>query len=172
MEIVQLKLFAPTPRAVNPDVADVGLVMVPEPEINVHKPVPVTGTFPARVAVVAHTDWSGPAAAIVGAVTTVIITSSVEGAQGAFDIVQRKVFAPTPRAVRPEVGDVGVVMVPEPEINVHKPVPAKGVFPARVAVVAHTVWSGPAAAVVGGGRTLTLTFIASPTQPLAVGTTL
>ena len=54
LEIVQLKLFTPTPRAVNPDVAEVGLVIVPVPEINVHKPVPGAGGLPARVAVVAH----------------------------------------------------------------------------------------------------------------------
>ena len=46
--------MAPNPRAVNPDVAEVGLVMVPAPEINVHKPVPGAGGLPARVAIVAH----------------------------------------------------------------------------------------------------------------------
>ncbi len=99
-------------------------------------------------------------------------TSSKESGQGAFEMVHRNVLGPMPRPVIPEVAEVGVVMFPAPEINVHKPVPTKGVFPARVAVVAHRVWSGPALAIVGCGRTLTLTSIARPTQPLAVGTTL
>lgn len=66
-----------------------------------------------------------------------MITSSSE-VQGALVIVHLNVLAPTPRAVRPEVGDVGVVIVPDPDIKVHNPVPTAGVFPARVAVVAHT----------------------------------
>ena len=40
-----------------------------------------------------------------------IITSSVDAVHGAFDIVQRKVFAPTPSAVTPEFRVVGVVIV-------------------------------------------------------------
>ena len=39
----------------------------------------------------------------------------------------------------PDVGEVGVVIVPAPLIKVHKPVPTTGVFPASVAVVPQTV---------------------------------
>ena len=37
--------------------------------------------------------------------------------------------------VTPEVGEVGVVIVPVPAINVHNPVPTPGAFPANVEVV-------------------------------------
>ena len=77
--------------------------------------------------------------AVVGAASLVMITSSKEGVQEPLEIVHRKVFAPTPIAVKPEVGDVGVVIVAVPEINVHIPVPVVGVFPASVAVVAQIV---------------------------------
>ena len=62
-----------------------------------------------------------------------MIISSEEEVQGAFAIVQRKVFAPMPRFVTVEVGLEGVVIVPLPLINVHVPVPIEGVFPARLA---------------------------------------
>ena len=73
--------------------------------------------------------------AVVGRAFIVIITSSVDEAQGALEIVQRNTFDPTPRPVTPEVGDEGVVIVPLPLINVHVPTPVVGVFPANVAVV-------------------------------------
>ena len=48
-------------------------------------------------------------------------------------------MAPTLKPVTPDVGDVGVVITPLPEINVHNPVPIAGVFPVNVAEVAQTV---------------------------------
>ena len=54
-------------------------------------------------------------------------------------IVHTNVFAPTLSPVTPEVGSLGVVTVELPAITVHVPVPTVGVFPARVAVVEHTV---------------------------------
>ena len=42
-------------------------------------------------------------------------------------------------AVTPVVGKVGVVIVAPPEINVHKPVPITGVFPASTVAVAQIV---------------------------------
>ena len=103
----------------------------------------------------------------------VIITSSVLGVQGALEIVHLKVFAPTPNPVSPEVGEEGVVIVPEPAINVQVPVPTAGVFPANVAVVTPQagVWSVPAAATVGGAFTVTdavFTAGAAPQALLAV----
>jgi hypothetical protein len=53
----------------------------------VQVPVPVTATFPAKVAVVAlHTFWSGPALAFSEILT---VTSEVEGVQAEPVIVQR-----------------------------------------------------------------------------------
>jgi hypothetical protein len=142
LEIVHRKVAVPgTAKPVTPDVGEPGLVIVAVPETTVHNPVPVTGVLPAKVAVVTPQAGviSEPALAKVGsAVLLVINTSSVEAVQGALEIVHLKVLAPTPRAVSPEVGEEGVVIVPAPEINVHNPVPDAGVFPAKVAVVAQT----------------------------------
>jgi hypothetical protein len=95
---------------------------------------------PVKVNVLPAQIGFGEAEAVtaVGGAVLVITTSSVEAVQGALEIVHLKVLAPMPRAVSPEVGDEGVVIVPAPEINVHNPVPDAGVFPAKVAVVAQT----------------------------------
>ena len=231
--MVQRNTFAPTANPVMPELAALGEVIVPPPEINVHKPLPTVGIFPARVAVVvAQINWSAPAAATVGFALIEITTLSELAIQGALDMVQRKVavtgmlkpvmpelgelaevivavpetkdqepvptdamfpdnvavlmlqavisapalavvglsllvmvissnvaaqgalvmvqrntFAPTPNPVIPELAALGEVIVPVPETSVHDPVPAVGVFPARVAVVAQINWSVPAAAV-------------------------
>ena len=57
-----------------PDVSDEGLVIAPAPLINVQVPVPVKAVFPARVGVVPQTVWLGPALAMVGGVTPVMVT--------------------------------------------------------------------------------------------------
>jgi len=67
-----------------------------------------------------------------------MVISSVDEVHGPFEMVQRKVLAPTLKPVTPEVGEEGVVTTPVPAITVHVPVPTAGVFPASVAVVAHT----------------------------------
>ena len=54
-------------------------------------------------------------------------------------IVQRKVFAPTPSPVTVEVGELGIVIVPDPLTNVHVPLPTVGVLPAKVAVATQTL---------------------------------
>ena len=82
-----------------------------------------------------HETFVCDATETVGVELLVMMTSSVEGVQTPLEIVHRKVFAPTPSAVSPDVGEVGVVMVPLPEISVHIPVPTVGVFAARVVEV-------------------------------------
>jgi len=138
-EMVQRNVLIPTLKPVTPEVGDVGVVTVALPAITVQAPVPTAGVFPASVAVVAHTLWSGPAAETVGTAFLVITTLSMDAAQGPFVIVHRNVLAPTPKPVIPETGEEGVVMVPAPVMSVQLPVPTSGVFPAKVAVVAHTV---------------------------------
>ena len=93
----------------------------------------------------------------------VITTSSNEAAQGAFEIVQRRVAVPAAtNPVTPDVGEVGVVIVAVPEKTVHKPVPTEGVLPAKVAVVTPQAGfiSAPAAAVVGAAETTTAAVLA------------
>ena len=61
----------------------------PAPLIIVQLPVPIAGVFAASVAVVIpqRLVWSGPAAAVVGLLLNVIVTSSVLAVQGALAIV-------------------------------------------------------------------------------------
>jgi hypothetical protein len=138
-EIVHRNVFVPGLNPVTPDVGEEGVVTVPVPEIVIQIPVPVTGVFPASVAVVVQTDWSVPAAAVVGKFSRSIIMSSVEGGHVPLEIVHRKVLVPTLKPVTPDVGEAGVVTVPVPEITDHIPVPKTGVFAARVAVEVQSV---------------------------------
>ncbi len=50
-------------------------------------------------------------------------------------MVHWNVLVPTANPVTPEVGELGVVIVPVPAIKVHNPVPTTGVLPAKVEVV-------------------------------------
>lgn len=52
------------------------------------------------------------------------------------------------------MGKVGDDGTPVPEINVQKPVPVVGVFPAKADDDEQIVWSVPALATVGIGSTL------------------
>src|SRR6202008_1156640 len=96
-------------------------------------------------------------AATVGKLSLVIIISSEVEGQTPLAIVQRKVFAPTPIAVKPDVGELIVVITPLPDIKVQVPVPTAATFPASVPVVAQMVWSVPAAATVGKLSRFTVT---------------
>ncbi len=73
-----------------------------------------------------------------GVLSRVITTSSCESVQTPFNKVHLKVFGPTPKPVTPEVGLVGVVIVPVPLTRVHVPPPVVGVLADRVAVVPQT----------------------------------
>ncbi len=133
-----INTFGPTPTPVIVVVGDVGVVIVPAPLINVHVPVPTVGLFPNMVKLELQPTCVAPAFDVVGAATPVIVTVDVEGVQGGFEIVHSKTFGPTPNPVTPDVGEVGVVIVPAPLTNVHNPVPTVGVLPANAAVVAQT----------------------------------
>ena len=155
--IVQTNVFAPTDKLVTPDVGLLGVVTVALPAMTIHAPIPTVGVLPARVAVVEQTVWSNPAAAAVGDWSLVIVTVSLDDGHVPLLIVQTNVFAPTINPVTPDVGLLGVVTVALPAITVHAPVPTVGVLPASVAVVAQTVWSNPAAAVVGDSSRMIVT---------------
>mgnify|MGYP003394699347 CR=1 FL=1 len=87
-----------------------------------------------------QTVWLDPALEIEGGAIPVMVTLEIELAQGGFEIVHLKTFAPTPGPVIVVEGDNEFVIVPDPEIKVHAPVPITGVFAAMVApAVVQTV---------------------------------
>lgn len=68
------------------------------------------------------------------------MTLEIEFAQGGFEMVHLKTFAPIPKPVIVVAGLVGLVIVPLPEIRVHDPVPMAGVLALIVApAVVQTV---------------------------------
>lgn len=142
---------------VTPEVGEVGVVTVPLPAITVHIPVPIPGTLPASVAVDAQTVWSVPAKEVLGLSSRIMVMSSIEGGQVPLVIVHLKVLMPILKPLTLEVGEPGVVTVAPPVITVQVPVPTIGLFPASVANAEQSVWSGPAADVVGAGSTVTVT---------------
>ena len=78
-------------------------------------------------------------------------------------------FAPFARAVTPEVGEAGVVIVPPPLNRVQIPAPTVAVLPAKVAVFTHIVWAGPATATVGNGFTVIVKVVPTPGQDAGAG---
>ena len=55
-----------------------------------------------------------------------IVTVEIDGAQGAFEIVQANTLFPKPKPVILVVGDNEFVIVPIPETKVQAPVPTTG----------------------------------------------
>ena len=106
---------------------------------------------------------------VVGGLAFVKITSSNEAVHGALEMVHLSVtLCPAAKPVTVEVGEESVVtMAPlAAPCILHAPVPFVGVLPASVKVpLLQFVWSGPAAAVVGGAATTTVA-LAEAVQPL------
>jgi len=64
-------------------------------------------------------------------------------------------------------GEFGDTMTPDPEINVHVPVPTAGVFPAITVAVAQITWLGPALDGVGfASRCIDIVDVVDPQAPL------
>ena len=99
-------------------------LIVPGPLTCDHMPVPTLGELPAKAVISPHTDWSGPAAEVVGLAVYVTVTSSVE-LQLPLAIVQRKVYAPCAETVAVDVAELALlkVVVPGPPTCDHVPVP-------------------------------------------------
>jgi hypothetical protein len=145
-EIVHVRMYVPAPPA-GVKVAT-GLVVVVNcandvlgPEVIVHAPVPTVGELAANVtAPPTQILCVLPANEVDGFRLNVIVTSEVEGVQGALLIVQRKTYV-VPAV--PLNGDVGLAAFakdpPVPLTIVHAPVPTVGVLAARVTDVSPHV---------------------------------
>jgi hypothetical protein len=125
-----------------------------------HTPVPTAGAFAERVVtVVLHRFLSVPAAAVVGFLSTVMSTVSVEDTQVPLDTVHFKVAVlPGTSAVMAEVAEFCAAMVAVPEITDQVPVPVTtGVAVIAVLVTLHNILSVPALAVSGRLNTVITT---------------
>jgi hypothetical protein len=141
---------APTVKPVTPEVALLGVVATPVPDVVVHAPVPGDGLLPAKVAVVVlHMVCAVPAFEVTGDET--VIVTVLFALHAPFVTVHWKVeAAPTVNPVTPEEALLAVVATPVPDTVVHAPVPGAGLLPAKVAVVAlHIVCAVPAFEVTG-----------------------
>ena len=115
-------------------------VIVPAPETNVHDPVPTRGLLAAIVAEEeTHTVCVGPALATVGGSLIVMVMFEVEDAHGEFEIDQVNTLVPA--GVKPVtlvIGELGVVIVPGPEIFTQRPEPTATVLAAITAIGVET----------------------------------
>ena len=128
LEIVHTKVFVPVIKLVTAEVLSVGVVTLDPPAITVHKPVPTVGAFAFKVNMEAHKFCEDPAFEVVGTSSTISAMVELDAVQGRFEIVHAKILTPKPNPVIVVFGEVGFVIVPEPPIKVHKPVPTVGVF--------------------------------------------
>ena len=78
-----------------------------------------------------------------------MVTLSNDAAHTPFEIVQRNTLFPTESPDTPEVGEVELSKIADPEIMVQIPFPMDGEFAERVVTVEQIVWSFPAFAAVG-----------------------
>ena len=139
--IVHLNVtLLPAVRPVTVLVADEGVVTVAPlaAPIMLQAPVPVTGTFPAKVKLpLLHCSWSAPAVEVVGSALFVNTTSS-KLEHEPFDIVHLRVtLDPAFSDVTVVVGELILVItapLAAPWI-VQVPVPVTAVFPAKVKVL-------------------------------------
>src|ERR1035437_4007677 len=163
LEIVQCRVeVAPMVKPVTPELNAAGVVTTAVPAVTVHKPVPLTGLLPARVATVTlQRFWSTPALETVGVAATVMLTVLIEGAQVPLEMVHCRVeVAPMVKPVTPELNAAGVVTTAVPAVTVHNPVPLTGLLPARVATVTlQRFWSTPALETVGVAASLMVTLL-------------
>lgn len=158
LEIVHAKTFTPKPILVMLVVSKLIFAIVPLPETTDHEPVPIAALLAAITAfgLLIQSVWFGPAFAVVGKGSTVIVRFETDGGQAALVIVHAKTLLPKPRPVMVVVGEVADVIAPVPETNVQLPVPTAGVFPFSVVegLLIQMVWLVPASAVVGTWSTV------------------
>ena len=127
----------------------------PTPVTTDQVPVPVVGLFPANAVLVTlqSVSWSGPALAVVGLATLVIVTSSKVGGHPLLNCQRNTALVPAGTPVTVVVADEVLVTVTPgaPDIIIHVPVTEGGFTAAIVKTeLSHWVMSDPASAAGGG----------------------
>ncbi len=123
----------PMLNPLTPVVDSVAVVTVAVPLTTLHTPVPTTGVFPFRVAVLRLQNcWSISALAVVGSSDTLITTSSVVAVHVPLLIVHcNVVLVPGVKPLMAEVSELGDAMVAVPLTTLHVPIPT----PAELALM-------------------------------------
>jgi hypothetical protein len=125
-------------------------------ELVVQSPVPEVGLFPISVAVFKQVVWLIPAKEGVGGDSLVMVTVLSLGGQVPLLIVHLNTLAPMARFDTLLLLEVGLFTIPAPLNKLHAPVPTVGIFPFKLAVVAHIDWSTPAFEAVGVSKRVTV----------------
>ncbi len=137
MVIVHLKILLPKPKALTAEVADMGFVILPRPDIKVQFPCPTTGVFAERFPELEQIICFGPAIAVLGLASTVMETSEKDDAQDEFSTVHLNNEVPAVIPVIRELGELGETMTPLPEMSDQVPSAATGVLAAIVVNVSQ-----------------------------------
>ena len=101
-EVVHTNELVPVDKPVTCEVLRVGEDTDDPPEITVHDPVPIEGTFEFKVADEAQIVKSVPALEAVGLESTNTETVLVDDGQTPFDTVHSKILFPVTKPVTPE----------------------------------------------------------------------
>ena len=123
---VQIKVFRPSPKPLTELLVLLAFTRRPDPALSDHKPDPTVGAWAASVATSLQTLKSVPAIAGPGSASLKMTTSSDNGGQVPLLTVHRKMFSPKDKLLSPDVGFEGSVIVDDPLITVHEPVPIGG----------------------------------------------
>ena len=157
LNVLQTNEFVPVVKPVTCELFMVGEVTDDPPDITVHEPVPMDGTFEFKVAVDAQIVKSVPALETVGLESTKTETVLVEAGHTPFATDHSKILFPVAKLVTPEELNVSVVTEEPPEITDQVPVPIRGTLALNVVLGEHNTWFIPAIETVGNESTKIIT---------------
>ena len=133
--IVQRNTFDPIDSPVTLVFASEILAKFPDPEMMLH--VPPVAAVAAKVVELLQMFWSLPAFGVIGFASTLMLTSSKDGAQTPLEIVHLNTLVPVDNPETEEFPRLALAKVPVPEIIVHKPFPTAGTLPFSDVTVAQ-----------------------------------
>ena len=133
--MVHRNTFDPTESPVTLVFARLVFVNVPVPEITLQDPS--VAAVAAKVVELLQMFWSLPAFGVIGFASTLMLTSSNDGAQTPLEIVHLNTLVPVDNPETEEFARLALAKVPAPEIIVHKPFPTAGTLPSSVVTVAQ-----------------------------------
>ena len=135
--MVHLNTFVPVDKPETEEFASNTLAKFPDPEMMLH--VPPVAAVAAKVVELLQMFWSLPAFGVIGFASTLMLTSSKDGAQTPLEIVHLNTLVPVDNPETEEFARLALAKVPVPEIIVHKPFPIVGTLPFSDVTVAQII---------------------------------